>query len=724
MKKNMPIRIAQIMGKWFGGGVEAVVMNYYRNIDRNKIQFDFICDSDSTAIPYEEIEKLGGSVILVPPYQKIFKYHKELKKVLRAGNYKIVHSHINTLSVFSLWAAKSVGIPIRIAHSHSTTNKEEWKKNLLKQLLRPFSKIFATDYMACSKYAGRWMFGNKAYNEGKVFLLNNAIDLNKFKYDEIMRYQKRKELGISDDTLVVGHIGRFVGAKNHQYLIDIFNELHQKNKKSILLLAGIGPLMDVVKAKVRLLGLEEAVKFLYQVDDTNALYHAFDVFVLPSLYEGLPVVGIEAQASSNVCFFSDNITREVKILDSTDFISLNCSPKEWAEIILASVEGHKKCDIVNEFLQSSFNIKSEVNKLEYKYLKLIGITDSKTKVLHLLSTSCFSGAENVACQIIDMYKNDINYEMVYCSVIGENRQCLDDRKIPVLELKKFSIKNIINARKKFKPNVVHAHDIKASIAAALLFRKTLVISHVHANHENMRKHNIKTFLFNLVSSRFTSIIWVSQSAFDNYVYKAKVKDKSIVLYNVIKVQELIDKIKEDKKEYPNYDLIFLGRLTYQKDPIRLIHIIKMLKYKKSDIKVAIVGTGDLENNIKVEIERNKLNNNVDFIGFVSNPYKILNSSKLLILTSRYEGTPMVALEAIALGIPIISTPTDGMKKLIKNNINGYLSEKNDILVEKILEILNDDTKLYQMIKNAKNMSKKLNNCLEYKKELSIIYEKR
>ena len=251
MTKNEPIRVAQIIGKWLGGGVEAVVMNYYRHIDRSKIQFDFICDEDSTNIPYQEIEELGGKVILIPPYQKIFKYQKELRKVLKNGGYRIIHSHINTLSIFPLYAAKKVGVPVRIAHSHSTTNKKEWKKNLLKQILRPFSKIFATDYMCCSELAGRWLFGDKEYNKGNVYLLNNAIDLDKFKYDEEVRKEKRKELNISDDTLVIGHVGRFVEQKNHRFLIDIFNEVHKQKENSILLLAGQGPLMDEMKNKVR-----------------------------------------------------------------------------------------------------------------------------------------------------------------------------------------------------------------------------------------------------------------------------------------------------------------------------------------------------------------------------------------------------------------------------------------------------------------------------------------
>lgn len=284
-KKEEPIRIAQIVGKWLGGGVEAVVMNYYRHLDHNKIQFDFICDDDSTNIPYDEIEKLGGKVILIPPYQKVFKYQKELRRVLRDGKYKIVHSHINTLSVFPLYAAKKVGVPVRIAHSHSTTNKKEWKKNLLKQVLRPFSKKYATNYMCCSELAGRWLFGDKTYDEGKVYLLNNAIDLDKFKYDKKIRDKKRKELGINEDTLVIGHIGRFVAQKNHTFLIDIFNQFHKKEKNSILLLAGQGPLQEEIKNKVRELGLDDSVRFLGQRNDANELYQAFDVFLLPSLYE-------------------------------------------------------------------------------------------------------------------------------------------------------------------------------------------------------------------------------------------------------------------------------------------------------------------------------------------------------------------------------------------------------------------------------------------------------
>ena len=368
--KREPIRIAQIMGKWVGGGVEAVVMNYYRNIDRNKIQFDFICDDDSTCIPKEEIENLGGKVILIPPYQKVLKYHKELKKVLKEGQYKIVHSHINALSVFSLWAAKSAKVPVRIAHSHSTSNKKEWKKTLLKNVLRPFSKLFATDYFCCSELAGRWLFGNKTYDQGKVYLLNNAIDVDKFKYNEKIRKEKRKELNIKGKDLVIGHIGRFVKQKNHEFLIDIFNEIHKQNKNTILLLAGEGPLKEEIEQKVKDLNLEKSVKFLGQRKDANELYQAMDAFVLPSLYEGLPVVGVEAQAAGLPCFFSTDMTKETKVLQTTKFISLTHTPQYWAKEILKQLNSYIRVNTEKEITKNNFNIKVESTKLEQQYNKL------------------------------------------------------------------------------------------------------------------------------------------------------------------------------------------------------------------------------------------------------------------------------------------------------------------------------------------------------------------
>ena len=269
------------------GGVESVVMNYYRNIDRDKIQFHFLCDEDSTDIPYDEIERLGGKVIVIPPYQKLFKYQKELYKIFKENNYKIVHSHINALSVFPLRIAKKAGVPIRIAHSHTTSNKKEWKRNLAKNILRPFSKVYANQFFACTEHAGKWLFGKKVVERKKLNVINNAIDLKKFEFNEKIREDLRKEFGIKEDTIVIGHIGRFMKQKNHEFLIDVFNELYKKNQNTVLILIGQGPLLNEIKQKARNLDIENKIKFIGQVTDVERYYNIMDVFVFPSIYEGL-----------------------------------------------------------------------------------------------------------------------------------------------------------------------------------------------------------------------------------------------------------------------------------------------------------------------------------------------------------------------------------------------------------------------------------------------------
>ena len=364
--ENQPIRIAQIVGKWVGGGVEAVLMNYYRNIDHTKVQFDFICDDDSINIPYDEINSLGGKVILIPPYQKVFKYHKQLKKVLKEKNYKIVHSHINTLSIFSLFAAYKAKVPVRIAHSHSTTNKLEKKKNILKQIFKPFSKLFATHYFACTKHAGNWMFGNKK----EIYILNNAIELDRYKYNIDIRNKIRKELNINDDTLVIGHIGRFVEQKNHRYLIDIFNEIHSKNNNSILILIGQGPLQDEIKDKVNKLGLDNSVLFLGQLDNANEYYQAFDIFLLPSLYEGLGMVLIEAECSGLLSYTSTEVPLEAKVTDNLYYMSLKDNPSIWSNNILDSIKDYNRVSCEDIVKRSGYDITIESSKLVNKYIEL------------------------------------------------------------------------------------------------------------------------------------------------------------------------------------------------------------------------------------------------------------------------------------------------------------------------------------------------------------------
>lgn len=345
-------------------------MNYYRNIAKDKIQFHFLCDEDSTNIPYEEIEKMGGKVIIIPPYQRLYEYQKELYRIFKENNYKIVHSHISTLSVFPLRIAKKAGVPIRIAHSHSTSNKKEWKRNLIKNILRPFSKLYANQFFACSELSGRWLFGEKAFKNGKIKIINNAIDLEKFKFNKEKRNEIRKKLKIDENIILIGHIGRFVTQKNHEFLIDVFDEIYRRKQNSKLILIGQGNLKENIIEKIKYLGLQDYVIFTGQTTNVSDYYNAMDIFVLPSLYEGLPVVGIEAQANGLLCEFSTDMTKETKVLNTTKFISLKETPENWANTILEDYKNFKRLDSFDEMTKKNFNIKEEAKKLEEYYINL------------------------------------------------------------------------------------------------------------------------------------------------------------------------------------------------------------------------------------------------------------------------------------------------------------------------------------------------------------------
>lgn len=366
---DRPIRVAHVIGKLNAAGVEAVVNNYYRNINHDNIQFDYYIDADSNCEPPKELIEMGARYFVIPPYQNIFKHISCLIKCFKENRYQIVHVGMNTLAVFSLFAAWVAKVPVRINHNHSTASKGETKRNIMKYALRPFAKLFATDYCACSRYAGEWLFGKESVDKGEVTIFNNAVDLNRFKLDDVARDEIRKELGV-EDKLVIGHIGRFCYQKNHDFLIDIFNEVHKQNQNSVLILVGIGELTDIIKEKVNNLGLEHCVKFLGVRHDVDKLYQAMDVFLLPSHYEGLPVVGVEAQATGLPCVFSDAMTAETKITKDTQMLSLDLPAEEWADKV---IEASKKSriDASNEMRTAGFDIANEGKKLEEYYLKRV-----------------------------------------------------------------------------------------------------------------------------------------------------------------------------------------------------------------------------------------------------------------------------------------------------------------------------------------------------------------
>lgn len=326
-----PIRILIVDGKMICGGIESFVMNIYRHIDRTKIQFDFLVHYKERFFYDDEIERLGGKIhrLSFRNDHNIFKYKKDLKNFFKNHTeYQIVWGHMEGLASIYLKAAKKSGVRTTIAHAH-ITSAERSLKGLVKRFLRKNIHKYADYRFACSTEAGKYVFGRHEFQ-----LIPNAIDTKRFTFDKQTRLSIRKKHNWQEDQFIVGHIGRFNEQKNHKYLIDIFQEYHRLNKKSVLCLCGDGELQTSIKEYVISKNLEEYVLFTGNIPNVNEYYQAFDIFVMPSLYEGLPVSGVEAQACGLPCIFADTITPEVSLLsDRVQFLSILQPAETWAHSI-------------------------------------------------------------------------------------------------------------------------------------------------------------------------------------------------------------------------------------------------------------------------------------------------------------------------------------------------------------------------------------------------------
>lgn len=367
MKKS--IRILQITGGMNMGGIENFIMNIYRNIDREKVQFDFLIHQEEKQIFEDEIEKLGGKVYRIPSIRKsgYFKYKKNLKEFFQNHSYKIVHSHYNELSGIILKVAKEYGVKIRISHSHIAYPKysniiTKFFGDYLRKLLKNSSSL----KFACSNLAGEWLYGEN----GNYEVINNGIEANKYKLNEKIKIEKRKELKIEKDEIAIGHIGRLTEQKNHKFLIEIFSKLYEKNSKYKLFIIGNGELEEKIREQIKALNLEKNIIMLGVRKDVNEILQAIDIFVFPSLYEGLPVTLVEAQGAGLKCFISDTVTKEIDLESGlTEFISLDKSSEEWAEIIDKNKEYIRK-DTIDSLKSHGYDMTENAKNLEIRYIEL------------------------------------------------------------------------------------------------------------------------------------------------------------------------------------------------------------------------------------------------------------------------------------------------------------------------------------------------------------------
>lgn len=372
MKTEMvPMRVLNLFTIMNRGGAETMVMNYYRHMDRSKIQFDFMVHREERGAFDDEIEELGGKIYRMPAIRPwtASNYRKIIREFYREHpEYNIIHSHMSELGYYDFLEAENAGVPIRICHAHNRPHGVD-----LKSPVRWYYKTrmmpHITHMFMCGEESGEWLFGKK--NKEKFVQLNNAIDAKRFCFDEDKRKNIRETLGISG-KLVFGHVGRFNRQKNHKFLIDIFAEIYKQNHNACLLLIGDDSGNDGIKIheKVHQLCLDDVVYFMGVRTDIDNLLQAMDVFVFPSLFEGLSVASIEAQAAGLPCLLSNKIPIECKKTDFVQTMSLEASPKYWADKALQMSRVPRK-NTYTEICRAGYDIFKNARWLQQFYLETI-----------------------------------------------------------------------------------------------------------------------------------------------------------------------------------------------------------------------------------------------------------------------------------------------------------------------------------------------------------------
>lgn len=343
----------------------------------------------------------------------------------------------------------------------------------------------------------------------------------------------------------------------------------------------------------------------------------------------------------------------------------------------------------------------------------------KMKVIHVLSSRIYSGAENVACCIIKAFE-ECNIKMQYVSPGGDIQEVLQEQNISYIPIKKISFFELKKVLKEQKPDLIHAHDMKAAFFSMVSKGNIPLVSHIHNNNFDSRIFSLKSILFYATGRKSKHIFWVSQSSLNGFFFSRYLKNKSTVLYNVINEKEIYKNMELDTQNY-QFDIVFLGRLTYIKNPQRFLSLCKQIYEKAGKISVAVIGAGDLEAELKQQTNNFGMTDIITFYGYRNNPFKILRDSKVMLMTSRTEGTPMSVLESMALGTPIVSTPAGGVCEVVQHGKTGFISENDEELAEYIFKIITDPELRNRMSDACRIRSKEINSLEKYRSKIYKVY---
>lgn len=754
-----PIRILHVLGTLNLGGAESRVMDLYRNIDRSRLQFDFLIHHKEQQHYEEEVKALGGRVYRLPRFKgyNYFSYRRAVKLFFRQHTeFHAVHGHMTSTAGIYLPLAKKQGVGMTIAHARSA-GVDKGLKGKITQLFRRNLKN-KTDYcFSCSALAGEAVFGKEAMEQGRVQILPNAIEASKYVFHQETRNKIRKELGIHNQ-LVIGHVGRFSFMKNHRQLLEVFQEYEKENPDTLLLLLGQGECMEEIRQLVKEKKLSDKVIFAGNKKNVNDYYQAMDCFVFPSLFEGLPGSVVEAQTAGLPCLISDTITQEVVLTPLVKSLSPQKSAGEWKEALVkllqekrAGEEGSRRRDSREAFSTveaAGFHVLTQVERMTGFYK-----TGKKKKLLLMVPMLHQGGFERVCVLTARLL---LPYYQVFICVFDLTDLAFDIEGIPVFHLnlgvKKGRLGKAVNVflrsrkvralKKRLRIDIAYSFGPTANLVNVLSGKVLKDGRRTVGNRRTRVWCGIRSYMDLDCGSRAMIKLFVKGS--DQVISCSRQIEKELregyhckhieTLYNPYDSSLILQQADKGAKDLPFagsrqpdgegiLTLVSMGREDDVKGFWHLIKAFWLVIKKQKDARMLIIGDGDFKE-YKELSKQLGIEERVVFTGLKKNPYPYLALGSIYVLTSYYEGFPNALVEAMTLGLPVIATdcktgPAEILGKqeygiLIPNlspekNLDPEtISQEEENLAGEILSLWEDKSKYMHYAKKARERASEFN----------------
>lgn len=736
MKIDEPIRVLQVLGSLNLGGAESRIMDLYRKINRQEIQFDFLIHAKEPQYFEEEVKSLGGKVYRLPRFKgyNYMSYKKAVKNFFREHReFACVHGHMTSTAGIYLPIAKKYGVPMTIAHARSAGTDKGIKGQVTKYLRRNLKE--KTDYcFTCSALAGQAVFGEKAQKEGRVQILPNAIDASKCTFDADVRNRMRQELGV-ENKFVIGHVGRFDFMKNHTFLLDIFEEIVAMGEDAVLLLLGDGKGREQIEKLALEKGLQDRVLFQGNRKNVHEYLQAMDYFVFPSLFEGLPGTVVEAQAAGLKCLISDTITNEVGFSDLVRFFSLEKIAKAWGEYVLQTKE-YVRENTFDMIKKAGFDVNSQAENMAAFYK-----TSKKKKLMLMVPSLRQGGLERVCALTARML---LPYYQIFLCVFNLEDAVYDVKGISVLHLnmgarkgKLGKVLQVLNRCRK-----VSFWKKQLGVDVTYSFGPTANLVNVLSKIQGESWCGIRSYMDMHPSNNRNLQLFVKRS--DKIISCSKVIEEELrqkfhcesveTLYNPYDREWIMTQAKEKVTDIPwkkeeVFTLVSMGREDDIKGFWHLMKSFSLVEEKYKQVRLMIIGDGEFKEYRELA-KKLSIEDKIYFAGLKKNPFPYLAFGQVYVLTSYNEGFPNALVEAMTLSLPVIATdcltgPAEILQKAeeTQNGINygeygmlipnmspdknlepGVREPEEEILAEAICRLLENQELYHKYVEKAQERS--------------------